>query len=231
MLVSGAWEDILKLKNYRDQYLLLTMPHDFHEVVPAGKKATITVGILSLMVLMMVFNILPNVIAILGAAAALIFFRCVNIDTYFKTIDWKTVFLIAGILPLALALQKTGVSTLISNFMLQTFGGVNPLIVLAGIFIVTVVTGLFISNTPAAVLVAPIAVDIGIKLNISPQACAMIVAIACSAAFVSPVGSPVNMVVREPGGYRLQDYMKIGIPLLLISMTIAISLVWLLYLN
>jgi di/tricarboxylate transporter len=179
----------------------------------------------------MVFSNLPNVITILGAAAALIFFRCVNIDTYFKIIDWKTVFLIAGVLPLALALQKRGFSTLTSNFMLQGFGGENPLIVLAGIFLVTVVVGLFISNTPAAVLVAPIAVDIGIKLNISPQACAIIVAIACSAAFVSPVGSPVNMVVREPGGYRFQDYIKIGIPLLLFTMTIVISLVWLLYLN
>lgn len=231
LLVSGAWDDILKLKNFRDQYLLLTIPHDFHEVVPAGKKATITLGVLIMMVILMVFNILPNVIAILGAAAALILFRCVNMETYYKTIDWKTVFLIAGILPLALALQKTGASTLVSNFMLNAFGGVNPLIVLAGIFLVTVFTGLFISNTPAAVLVAPVAVDIGIKLNISPQACAMIVAIACSAAFISPVGSPVNMVVREPGGYRFQDYMKIGIPLLLFSMAIVIFLVWLLYLN
>jgi len=232
LLVSGAWEGILKLKDFRDQYLLLTIPHDFYEVFPAGKKATITIGILSLMVILMVFSILPNVIAILGAAAALIFFRYVNIDTYFKILDWKTVFLIAGILPLALALQKTGFSTLISNFMLQALDGENPLIVLAGIFLVTVVVGIFISNTPAAVLVAPIALDIGIKLNISsPQACAMIVAIACSAAFVSPVGSPVNMVVREPGGYRFQDYMKIGILLVRFSMTIAISLVWLLYLN
>ncbi|WP_163339495.1 SLC13 family permease [Desulfopila sp. IMCC35008] len=231
LLVSGAWVDILKLKDFRDQYLLLTIPHDLREVVPGGNKATLAVGVLLVMVLLMVFNILPNVIAILGAAAALIFFRCVNMDTYYKTIDWKTVFLIAGILPLALALQKTGASTLVSNFMLQTFGGVHSLVVLAGIFLVTVFTGLFISNTPAAVLVAPVAVDIGVKLNISPQACAMIVAIACSAAFISPVGSAVNMVVREPGGYRFRDYMKIGIPLLLFSMCISITLVWLLYLN
>lgn len=231
LLVSGAWENILKLKDFRDQYLLLTLPHDYREIVPAGKKATIAVCILLLMVGLMIFHILPNVIAILGAAAALILFRCVNIDTYYKTIDWKTVFLIAGILPLALALQKTGVSTMVSDFMLQAFGDVNPLFVLGGIFLVTVLTSLFISNTPAAVLVAPVAVDIAVKLNISPQACAMIVAIACSAVFISPVGSPVNMVVREPGGYKFFDYMKIGMPLLLFSMVTAISFVWFIYMH
>lgn len=231
LLVSGAWENIMKLKDYRDQYLLLTLPHDYHEVIQAGKKATITVCVLLLMVGSMILHILPNVIAILGAAVALVLFRCVNIDTYYKTIDWKTVFLIAGILPLALALQKTGVSTLVADFMFQVFGGVNPLFVLGGIFLVTVFTSLFISNTPAAVLVGPVAVDIAVKLNISPQACAMIVAIACSAAFISPVGSPVNMVVREPGGYRFLDYMKTGIPLLLFSMAIAIALVWLIYIH
>ena len=231
LLVSGAWENIMKLKDFRDQYLLLTLPHDYHEVVPAGKKASITIFTLLLMVALMIFHILPNVIAILGAAAALVLFRCVNADTYYKTIDWKTVILIAGILPLALALQKTGVSALVSDFMLQSFGGINPLLVLTGIFLVTVFTSLFISNTPAAVLVAPIAVDIAVKLNISPQACAMVVAIACSAVFISPVGSPVNMVVREPGGYRFIDYMKIGTPLLFLSMVIAILLVWFIYMR
>lgn len=113
--------------------------------------------------------------------------------------------------------------------MLQAFGGENQLLGLTGIFIVTVLISLFISNTPAAVLVAPVAVDIAVKLDISPQACAMIVAIACSVVFISPVGSPVKMVVREPGGYRFFDYMKIGIPLLFLSMSIAISLVWFIY--
>ncbi len=229
LLVSGAWEDILKLKNYRDQYLLLTLPQDHHEVIPAGKKATIAMGILAAMVVLMVFNIIPNVVAILGAAAALVLARCVNMNTYYKVIDWQTVFLIAGILPLTLALQKTGISAYISNFMLQVFGDSSPLLVLAGIFLITVITGLFVSNTPTAVLVAPIAVDIGLKLSVSPQACAMVVAIACSAAFVSPVGSPVNMVVREPGGYSLSDYVKVGVPLLFISMVIAVLLAWVIY--
>jgi di/tricarboxylate transporter len=181
------------------------------------------------MVLLMVLNLLPNVVAILGAAAALVMFRCVNIETYYKAIEWKTIFLIAGILPLALAIQKTGISIMISDSMMHILGNAPRLIVLAGIFLVTVFLGLLISNTPAAVIIAPIAIDIGMKLGISPQACAMIVAIASSAAFISPMGSPVNMVVREPGGYLPVDYAKIGVPLLILSLALSVILAWLLY--
>lgn len=231
LLVSGAWKDILQLKDHRDQYLLLTLPQDHREVIPEGGKATLTCVVLAAMVGLMVFNLVPNVVAVLGAAAALILFRCVNPETYYRVIEWKTVMLIAGILPLALALQKTGAAALAAEFILQTFGGSNPLLILSVLFLLTVTLGLFISNTPTAVLVAPVAVDIGMQLQISPQACAMIVAIACSAAFVSPVGSPVNMVVREPGAYGVMDYLKVGVPLLLCAMVIAVSLAWVIYLR
>lgn len=230
LLVSGAWDDILKLQDQRDQYLLLTLPLDHHEVIKASRKASITLAVLGIMVALMVCNVTQNVIAILGAAAALLMFRCVNVETYYKIIEWKTVFLIAGILPLALAVQKTGASGFLTDFMMRSLGDVSPVAVLSVIFLITVVMGLFISNTPAAIIIAPVAIDIGMKLGISPQACAMTVAIASSAAFLSPMGSPVNMVVREPGGYSGMDFMRIGAPLLAITMLLTVFMAWLIYL-
>lgn len=231
LLICGAWEDILRLREYRDQYLLLTLPQDYQEVIADRNRAPLVIGILITMIGLMVFNVLPTVTAVLGATAALVLTRCVKIDTCCKVIDWQTVILIAGILPLALALQKTGIIAQISQYLLTLFGTSSPLLVLGVLFLISAVIGLFLSNTPTAVLMAPMAIDIGLALNISPQACAMTVAIACSAAFVSPLGSPVNMIVREPGGYQFADYAKVGIPLLLLSLVTTVLLSWLLYLR
>lgn len=231
LLMCGAWEDILRLRQHRDQYLLLTLPQDYHEVITARDRAPVALAILTIMVGLMVFDLLPTVTAILGATAALILTRCVQADSCYKAIDWQTVILIAGILPLALALQKTGAITLVSHHLLALFGTSPPLLVLSALFLITALIGLFLSNTPTAVLMAPMAVDIGLALDVSPQACAMTVAIACSAAFISPLGSPVNMIVREPGGYRFADYAKVGIPLLLLALGATVLLSWIFYLH
>ena len=183
------------------------------------------------MVGLLVFDLLPTVTAILAATAALILTRCVQPDSCYRAIDWQTILLIAGMLPLALALEKTGAIGLLTKNLLVLIGHSPPLMVLAILFMLTALIGLFLSNTPTAVLVAPLAVDIGLGLGISPQACAMTVAIACSAAFVSPLGSPVNMIVREPGGYRFADFAKVGVPLLILALLATMLLAWLLYLR
>lgn len=231
LLICGSWTDILHLRKHRDQYLLLSLPQDYHEVIPAQNKAPITIALLIAMVGLMVFNVLPNVTIVLGTAIALVLTRCINQDSWHKVIDWKTVILIAGILPLALALEKTGVSNLMGDKLLILFNNSSQLIILGGLFLLTAIIGLFMSNTPTAVLVAPIAIGVGMKLGISPQACAMTVAIASSAAFASPLGSPVNMIVMEPGGYKLSHYAKVGTPLLLLSLAATLLLAWVLYLR
>lgn len=231
LLTSGAWENILRLRRHRDQYLLLTLPQDYREVIPARNRAPVAVAILAVMVGLLVFDLLPTVTAILAATAALILTRCVQPDSCYRAIDWQTILLIAGMLPLALALEKTGAIGLLTKNLLVLIGHSPPLMVLAILFMLTALIGLFLSNTPTAVLVAPLAVDIGLGLGISPQACAMTVAIACSAAFVSPLGSPVNMIVREPGGYRFADFAKVGVPLLILALMATMLLAWLLYLR
>ncbi len=231
LLICGAWEDILRLRQHRDQYILLTLPQDFHEVIPARNHAPQALVIIGTMVGLIVFNVVTTLTAIIGATAALVLSRCVKPDTWFKAVDWPTIILVAGILPLATALQKTGVSTLVSQTLLTEFGHSGPILVLAVLFLVTAGIGLFLSNTPTALLAAPMAIDIGQAMGVSPQACAMTVAIACSAAFISPLGSPVTMIVREPGGYRLVDFAKVGVPLVLICMMATVFMAWLIYLR
>ena len=231
LLACGAWEDILQLRDHRDQYILLNLPQDYHEVIPARSRGPLAVFILAAMVGLLVFDLLPTVTAVLVATAALILTRCVNVDSCYRVIDWQTVLIIAGMLPLALALERTGAITLVTDRLLELFAGVGPMGVLAVLFLVTVAIGLFLSNTPTAVLVAPMAVEIGLKMGIPPQACAMTVAIACSAAFISPLGSPVNMIVREPGGYTFMDYARVGVPLVALSLVATLVLVRLIYLR
>ena len=231
LLACGAWEDILQLREHRDQYILLNLPQDYHEVIPARSRGPLAVFILAAMVGLLVFDLLPTVTAVLVATAALILTRCVNVDSCYRVIDWQTVLIIAGMLPLALALERTGAITLVTDRLLELFAGVGPMGVLAVLFLVTVAIGLFLSNTPTAVLVAPMAVEIGLKMGIPPQACAMTVAIACSAAFISPLGSPVNMIVREPGGYTFMDYARVGVPLVALSLVATLVLVRLIYLR
>lgn len=230
LLLCGAWKDIIRLGQNKEQYLLLTLPQDYAEVVPAPNKERLTLVIMALMVAAMVFNILPPVSAILATATALLLCRCVPITSIYDVVDWQTIIMIAGILPLALALDKTGVIAVVSGKFLELFSGAPTELVLSGLFLITAALGLVMSNTAVAVLVAPMAVDIALKFGISPQACAMTCAIACSAAFVSPLGSPVHMLVREPGGYSFKDYAIVGLPLLLLALPATLLLCRLIYL-
>ena len=230
LLVCGAWTDILQLGKHRDKYLLLTLPQDYKEYIPGQDKQHTALALLAGMVALMAFNVLPPVTAVLAAAVALILTRCVPLTSVYDVIDWQTVVMIAGIMPLAVALQKTGLIADVSAGFLQVFSGAAPALVLAGLFLVTAMMGMFISNTAVAVLVAPMAIDVGMTLGINPQACAMVAAIACSAAYTSPLGSPVSMLVREPGGYGFADYAKTGLPLLLLTLPATVLLAWLLYL-
>jgi di/tricarboxylate transporter len=125
-------------------------------------------------------------------------------------------------LPLARALEQTGGVTLIADGLVAGLGGFNPLVLLAGVFLLAALIGMFISNTATAVLVAPIAIVAAQKVGVSPYPFAMTVAIAASAAFVTPVSSPVNTLVLAPGGYRFNDFVRVGLPLLLVIMALTL---------
>ena len=230
LLVCGSWNDILRLDRHKEQYFLLTLPRNYKEVIPLKHKETLALIILLCMIGLMVFNILPPVAAILTATTALVLTRCIPLTSVYNSVDWQVLVMVAGILPLALALQKTGVTGVVSSAFLYHFSSLTPLLVLASLYCFTAVLGLFIPTTAVAALVGPMAVDIGLKLNIHPHICALAVAIACSATFISPLSSSIYMAVREPGGYVFKDYAKVGIPLFGLSLAATLFLAWLLYL-
>jgi len=229
LLVAGDWAQIARMRGDRDNFFVLTLPAEFDELMPARRRAPVAVGILGAMVVVMALELVPNAAAVLIAALALIASRCVKLQEIYRIINWKTVVLVAGTLPLATALAKTGATTMMANGMVAALGSLGPVGVLATLFLVTSLVGLFISNSATAVLMAPIAIEAARVLHDSPQAFAMTVAIGCCAAYVTPVSSAVNMLVMEPGGYSFGDYVKVGVPLLLLTMVVTVALVSVIY--
>jgi len=198
------------------------------QVVPALSQAPYALLSLILMVVLMVTGIVPNVIAALIGALLMGLFRCIDMDSAYKAINWKILLLIVGMMPFASALQKTGGIELAVDGLLRLFGEAGPRLLLGALFGLTALIGLFISNTVTAVLMAPIALSVAHQLNASPYPFAMIVALAASTAFMTPISSPVNTLVLGPGQYQFADFLKVGVPFALLVMLICVLLVpWL----
>ena len=230
LLISSNWDEILRLKEYPDDFLVLTLPEDYRDVIPGSGRIPLVLAILSGMVLAMMTGLLPTVTAAVLTAVVLILTGCLRLEKIYQIISWQAVVLIAGILPLATALNKTGAASLLSDMMISTMGTMAPVVMLGSVFIITALVGLFISNTATAVLIAPIAIDVAITLGIPPQAFAMTVAIACSAAYVTPISSPVNLLVQQPGEYSFLDFVQVGLPLQFITMICTVGMAWIIYL-
>jgi di/tricarboxylate transporter len=177
------------------------------------------------MLVVMTFSLIPAVAAVLLAALAMVVGRCVPPGRIYACINWPSIVLIAGMLPLATAMERSGAITLIVDGVVGSLGDFGPRALLAGLFLLTAAVSQFISNTATAVLVAPIAALAANQMGVSPQPLLMAVALAASAAFLTPVASPVNTLVMGPGGYRFMDFFKLGMPLLLITLVVALFLV------
>ena len=225
LLVTGSWSAIHRLGRSRRDYILLDLPAEAAEVAPAANQAPFAIAIVLLMVVLMVTGVVPNVIAALIACLLLGIFRCIDMSSAYRSIHWPTLLLIVGMLPFALALERTGGVDLVVDGLLSVLGGAGPSVLLGGVFVLTAVIGLFVSNTATAVLMAPIAISIAAHLGVSPYPFAMMVALAASSAFMTPVSSPVNTLVVEPGRYRFDDFVKIGTPFTVIVLIVSVLLV------
>lgn len=193
------------------------------------RKAPIALGLLVLMMLAMTFGWLANVTAVLLAAVLLVLTRCVSMDEAYRSINFEAVVLIAAILPMATALDRTGGLELAAGQLLDLTGDHGPLVLMATLFVFTAALSQVVSNTATTVLVAPIAIQAALSLEINPHAIVMTVAIAASAAFATPVASPVNTLVYSAGNYRFTDFARIGIPLqvmLLVGTLIVVPLLF-----
>ncbi len=225
LLVSCGWKDIRLLTADKKNLIVLNLPKELADFAPARGQAPWALGILVAMIAAMTFGLVPNAIAVLVAALAMVATRCLSMDTAYKVINWPSLVLVAGMLPMAAALQNTGATKLIVDGLVGNFGDLGPSAMMAGLFVLTAVLGLFISNTATAVLLAPIAIRVATDMGVSPYPFAMTIAVAASAAFMTPVSSPVNTLVVAPGGYTFADFARVGVPMTILVMIVAIFLI------
>lgn len=229
LLLFGFWSDIAELRGSNGDLVLLNLPAEFDDVLPAPGRALAAVAALLVTVGLMVGGVLPNAHAALIGCLLMGLAGCVDLASAYRAISWKSLVLIVGMLPFSVALQRTGGVDLAADGVLAVAGNAAPHLLLGIIFVVTAGLGMFISNTATAVLMAPVALAVATDIGASPYPFAMIVALAASSAFMTPVSSPVNTLVVAPGGYGFGDFVKVGVPFTLVVMAISLLLVpWLL---
>lgn len=229
LLIIGDWKLIRILSTKPRNFIVLNLAAEVEAVAPAASQAPHALFCLALMVAMMVTNEIPNFIAALIACLLMGKFRCIDMESAYKSIHWPSIILIVGMMPFALALQETGGIALAVDALMKIAGGLGPHVMLLCLFILCATIGLFISNTATAVLMAPIAIAAARQMEVSPLPFAMVVGIAASAAFMTPVSSPVNTLVLGPGGYKFSDFLKIGVPFTIIVMFISIAVIPILF--
>jgi di/tricarboxylate transporter len=229
LLVIGRWKHIRTLQKQKRDFLVLSLPAEFDQIAPARSRAPYALGSLAVMVTLMVTGWVPNALAALIACLLLGLTRCITLESAYKSVQWPSLILIVGMMPFSTALQKTGGVELAAQGLLDLFGQAEPRLLLGALFVVTALISLFVSNTATAVLMAPIALTVAHALHASPYPFVMTVALAASAAFMTPVSSPVNTLVLVPGKYRFGDFVRIGVPFTIIVLLLTVLLVpWLL---
>lgn len=229
LLVAGNWKHIQRLQDYTRDYLVLSLPAEKDHVAPALDKAPQALLSLAVMVALMITGVVSNVLAAIIGCLLMGAFRCIDMESAYKSINWQSIVLIVGMIPFAAALQKTGGIDLAVQAMMDSFGNSGPRVILVVLFLVTAVTSMFMSNTATAVLLAPVTIATAQALDASPAPFAMTVAIAASAAFMTPVSSPVNTLVLAPGQYRFSDFVRIGVPFTVLVLLVTVALVPLLF--
>lgn len=219
MLVQGTWANIERISREDADWVVLGQPLAEAAKVTLDYKAPIAAVIMLLMIAMMVFDFIPvaPVTAVMIAALLMVLTGCFrNVEAAYNTINWESVVLIAAMLPMSNALEKTGASALISNSLVSWLGDYGPFALMAGVYFTTSLLTMFISNTATAVLLAPIAMQSAVQMGISPVPLLFAVAVGASMCFASPFSTPPNALVMHAGQYTFMDYVKVGLPLQII---------------
>ncbi len=225
LLLIGPWKNIERLHSDGHDLAIIRLPAELDEVLPVAGKALHALLCLALVVGLMVSGLIPNVQAALIGCLLMGALGCITLTSAYRSIDWKTLVLIVGMLPFSIALQRTGGVDLAADALRTMTSGAGDRVVLATLFAITAVLGMFISNTATAVLMAPVALAVAHEMHVSPYPFAMIVALAASTAFMTPVSSPVNTLVVGPGNYTFGDFVRIGVPFSIIVLVVCVVLV------
>ena len=216
LLVQGTWENISRLNRDEEDWVVLGQPLEEAEKVTLDYKAPLGACIMLLMIALMVFDFIPvaPVTAVMFAGVLMVLSGCFrNVEAAYKTINWESIVLIAAMLPMSVALEKTGASALVSRTLAESLGHYGPYALLAGIYFSTSLLTLFISNTATAVLMAPIALSSAAQMGLSPYPFLFAVTLGASMCFATPFSTPPNALVMQAGRYTFMDYVKVGLPL------------------
>ena len=219
LLVQGTWDNIANLEKESNDWIVVGRPLEEAAKVTLDYKAPVAAIIMLAMIAVMVFDFIPiaPVTAVMIAGLLMVLTGCVrNVEAAYKTINWESIVLIAAMMPMSVALQKTGVSEWISSSLVSSLGGYSPLLLMAGIYFTTSFMTMFISNTATAVLMAPIAMSSAVQVGVSPVPFLFAVTLGASLCFASPFSTPPNALVMPAGQYKFSDYVKVGLPLQII---------------
>ncbi len=218
--------DALLIQGQRSRIALLRREPDFLVLeedlagIESPWKAALAVGLTLAAVLLPAFNLLPIAEATFASAVLMILFNCLSMDEAYRAIEWKAIFLIAGMLPLGLAMKETGAADLLGNQLVGLLGNFGPLAIAGGIFLLTTLLTQVMSGQATAVILAPIAIMAARRVGVDPRGLVMAAAMGCSMAFLTPFGHATNLLVMGPGGYTVKDYARVGLPLTLVLFVI-----------
>ena len=230
LLVQGEWKDIFALKRQRQDFIVMGE----REAIEIGaftrhERAPVALAILIAMVVVVALNILELAPAALLAGLGMVLTGCLKMDEAYDAIDWKSLVLIAGMLPMSTALVNVGLVDAVARGFTDTLGAYGPLAVLAGLFLLTVLFTQMLSNTATTVLIAPIALAAAQNLGVDAHAMVMGVAVAASMAFATPIASPVNTLVMTAGHYRFTDYTRVGLAMIVLTFALSVLVLPLLF--
>jgi di/tricarboxylate transporter len=225
LLLRGTWADLDH--HVRDPDVVVVDDPDAvrRQAVPLGPGAGRSLAILAAMIVLLATGLTPAAVAGLLAAGAIVVSGVLSIEQAYHGIQWTTVILIGGLIPLSTAMTQTGAAEQLADGLLDIVGDHGPHALLVGLVVIIFVLGQLISNTATVLVVVPIALSAAAELDVSAKPVLMTVCVASSAAFLTPIATPANIMVMEPGGYRFGDYWKLGLPLMGLYAIVAVVLV------
>jgi di/tricarboxylate transporter len=225
LLLQGTWDALQDQVEDDPRLLVVDEPRLVRRHVPLGHGAKRALVVLAAMVVVLATGALPPAVAGLLAAGAIVVLRALTIEEAYRGVAWTTVVLVGGMIPLSTAMTETGAAADLSDVLVDVVGNAGPYALLAGLFVLTAAFGQLISNMATALIVFPIALEAAKDLDVSVRPVLMCVTVAAAAALITPVATPANLMVMEPGGYRFSDYWRLGLPLLVLYGVVAVGLV------
>ena len=227
--------DALLLLGPRDRLQLLSSDSDFLILTALGQKppdtrrAPLAAIIMLAVVVSVMLGMAPISVAAVVGGSIMVLTGCLNMEQAYRAIDWRAIFLIAGMLPLGTAMQETGAATYLAGQVMVFLGDAGPWPVIMGLYILTAMATMIIPTAALVVLMAPIVFSAMSNMGLQPHTAMMAIAIAASASFTSPISHPANILVMGPGGYRFIDYLKVGVPLTIvvfITVMVLLPILW-----